>query len=131
MREAGGTHHHGILAGLGAGTAAVLLAGVLVLAVWRHIAGQASLAVEVIVWALTAAVVGAVTAAFAFTFLWLRHRVLHPEALARPTVRAEVIRPPLTAREIPPSPAAAELPPAPLWRFSPQSAADHAEKELP
>jgi hypothetical protein len=47
------THHHGILAGLGAGAAAVLaavlFAGIMMLAVWRHIAGQVSAAVQVIV----------------------------------------------------------------------------------
>lgn len=130
MREAGGTHHHGILAGLGAGTAAVMLAGVLVLAVWRNIAGQASVAVEVIVWALTAAVVGAVAAGFAFAFLWIRHRARHPETLTRATARAEVTGPP-SAREIPPPPAVAELTAGPAWRFSARAIHDPAERELP
>jgi hypothetical protein len=42
-------------------------------------------------WALMAAVIGAVIAAGVYVFLWLRHRVLHPEALARrQVVSAEI-----------------------------------------
>ena len=109
-------HHHGVLAGLGAGAAAVLAGllagGVLVLVVWRHVAGQVSVAVAVIVWALTAAVVAAVLAGIVYAFLFIRHRALHPETLARTTVRAEVIGPPA---------AAAELPAGPLWRINPRA----------
>ena len=117
------THHHGPLAGVGAGAAAVLagcaFGGVLVLVVWRHVAGQVSVAVQVIVWALTAAVVGAVAAALVYAFLFIRHRALHPETLARAAVRAEVLEPP-AAREIPPA-AVAELPAGPLWRLNPHA----------
>ena len=118
-------HHHGVLAGLGAGAAAVLAGvlagGVLVLVVWRHVAGQVSVAVAVIVWALTAAVVAAVLAGIVYAFLFIRHRALHPETLARTTVRAEVIGPPAAAPlEIPPA-AAAELPAGPLWRINPRA----------
>jgi hypothetical protein len=130
MTEPGTTHHHGILAGLGAGTAAVILAGVLVLAVWHQVAGQASVAVEVIVWALTAAVVGLVAAGFAFVFLWIRHRALHPETLTRTAARAEVIDP-SAIREIPSPPAAGELTAGPAWRFSARAVHDPAERELP
>jgi hypothetical protein len=126
VTEPGSTHHHGILAGLGAGTAAVILAGVLVLAVWRNIAGQASVAVEVIVWALTAAVVGAVAAGFAFAFLWIRHRARHPETLTRATVRAEVTGP-AAAREIPAAAPVAELAPGPAWRLNSHVVRDHAD----
>ena len=116
------THHHGALAGLGAGAAAVLaamaLCAVLVLAVWHHIAGQLSVAVQVIVWALTAAVVAVVAAGMVYAVLFLRHRVLHPETLARTTVRAEAIGPPAPP-EIPPPAPVAELPAGPLWRINP------------
>ena len=45
-----------------------------------------------IAWALMAAVVGAVIAAAVYVFLWLRHRVRHPEILAgRQVIRAEVL----------------------------------------
>jgi MFS superfamily sulfate permease-like transporter len=118
------THHHGVLSGLGAGAAAVLagvlFAAVLVLAVWHHVAGQLSAAVQVIVWTLTAAVVTAVAAGMVYAFLFLRHRALHPETLARPVVRAEVIeqdKPP----EIPPATPVAELPAGPLWRVNPRA----------
>jgi len=118
------THHHGLLAGLGAGAAAVLaamaLCAVLVLAVWHHIAGQLSVAVQVIVWTLTAAVVAAVAAGMVYAVLFLRHRALHPETLARATVRAEVLDPP-TAQEIPPAAPVAELPAGPLWRINPRA----------
>ena len=46
----------------------------------------------VVAWALMAAVVGAVIAAAVYVFLWLRHRVRHPETLAgRQVIRAEVL----------------------------------------
>ena len=119
-------HHHGIMAGLGAGAAAVVagvvFAGALVLAVWRHIAGQLSVAVQVIVWTIVAAVVAAVATGMVWAFLWLRHRVLHPEALARTAVRAEVIdQPQPAAREIPAPAPVAELPAGSLWRINPHA----------
>jgi hypothetical protein len=120
--SSGHVHHHGPLAGLGAGAAGVLLAGVLVFAVWRHVAGQAAAAVQVIVWAFTAAVVAAVAAGMVWAFLFLRHRVLHPEALARPAVRAEVLpAAPAAAREIPAAEPVAELPAGRLWQLSPHA----------
>lgn len=120
-------HHHGPLSGLGAGAAAVVagvvFAAVLVLAVWRHVAGQLSVAVQVIVWALTAAIVATVTAGIVYAFLFLRHRIRNPEALARPAVRAEVIGQ-SPAREIPPAAPVAELPAGPLWRLNPRAMHD-------
>lgn len=118
-------HHHGALAGLGAAAAAVIagvvFAGVLVLAVWHHIAGQVSTAVQVIVWAFTAAVVAAAGLAVVFAFAWVRHRVLHPETLVRqPPVTAEVLQAaaPQPALELPPPVPAGELEPGrpQLWR---------------
>jgi hypothetical protein len=48
--------------------------------------------VTVVAWSLKAAAVGAVIAAAVYAFLWLRHRVEHPETLAgRRVVRAEVL----------------------------------------
>jgi hypothetical protein len=87
-----GTHHHGLLAGVGAGTTAVLVILVLVLASWHRVSGAVGQALVVIVLAVTAAVILAVIAAAAYAFLWLRHRVRNPELLAGgQAVRAEVL----------------------------------------
>ena len=85
------THHHGPLAGLGAGAAAVLFAfGVLALA-WHRVAGQVSTGITVLVYVVITAVGGLVLSMLVYAFLWLRHRVRHPETLARQQVRAEVL----------------------------------------
>ena len=55
-----------------------------------------------------------------YAVLFLRHRALHPETLARTTVRAEVIGPPAPPEISPPAPAA-ELPAGPLWRINPRA----------
>ena len=95
-----GTHHRGPLsgfsplAGVSAGTAAVLFAfGVLALA-WHRVAAQVSTGITVLVYAVITAVVLVLAAALFYVFLWLRHRVRHPEALtSRQQVRAEVAEP--------------------------------------
>ena len=62
--------------------------GVILIAARRQLGEVAT----VISWALMAAVVGAVIAAAVYVFLWLRHRVRHPEILAgRHVLRAEVV----------------------------------------
>jgi apolipoprotein N-acyltransferase len=93
-----GTHHRGLLAGfsplagVSAGTAAVLFAfGVLALA-WHRVATQVSAGITVLVYVVITAVCGLLLAMLAYVFLWLRHRVRHPETLAgRQAVRAEVV----------------------------------------
>ena len=92
MNRPDGTHHHGPLAGLGAGAAAVLFAfGVLALA-WHRIAGQVSIGITVLVYVVIAAVCALVLAALFYVGLWLRHRVRNPELLAgRHAIRAEVL----------------------------------------
>ncbi|HEY3652360.1 MAG TPA: hypothetical protein VGL33_30630 [Streptosporangiaceae bacterium] len=93
-----GTHHRGLLAGfsplagVSAGTAAVLFAfGVLALA-WHRVAGQVSTGITVLVYVAITAVCGLMGAVLFYAFLWLRHRVRHPETLAgRQVVRAEVV----------------------------------------
>jgi hypothetical protein len=91
--------NHGPLAGLTAGAAAVLTGGGLILIAARRQLGEVA---TVAAWALMAAVI----AAAVYAFLWLRHRVLHPEVLARPpSVRAEVM-----AAEPAPQPDAASVP---------------------
>ncbi len=88
----GPVHHHGPLSGLGAGAAAVLFAfGVLALA-WHRVAGQVSMAVAALAYAVMAAVAIAVCAAAWFAVLWVRHRARNPELLAsRRAVQAEVV----------------------------------------
>lgn len=106
MRD--GTHHHGPLAGIGAGAAAVLTAGVLILVAARRQLGEVA---TVAAWALMAVMVGAVIAAAVWVFLWLRHRVRHPELLApRQVVRAEVVANAPQAVEPALRPAAIEAP---------------------
>ena len=96
------THHHGPLAGLGAGAAAVLFAfGVLALA-WHRVAAQVSAGITVLVYVLIAVVCGLALAALGYAVLWLRHRVRHPETLAPRVVRAEA------AETVPQAIAAAE-----------------------
>lgn len=110
MTRPDSVHHHGILAGVSAGAMGVLAAFGLVLLAWHRIAGAVGEAGIVIVWAVAAAVVGSVLAAAVFVFLLLRHRVLHPETLARPhQAAAEVLS--STPRAIPAQPAG-EMPAA-------------------
>ena len=95
MSRTDGTHHHaGLspLAGVSAGTAAVLFAfGVLALA-WHRVAAQVSTGITVLVYVVITALCALAAAALFYVFLWLRHRVRHPETLAgRQQVRAEVV----------------------------------------
>jgi membrane-bound ClpP family serine protease len=107
MRD-GGTHHHaGLspLAGVSAGTAAVLFAfGVLALA-WHRVAAQVSTGITVLVYVFIAALAVVFGAFTWFVVLWVRHRHRHPELLAgRQVVRAEV------AEVVPQAVSAAPLP---------------------
>lgn len=95
MRQPGSAHHrYGLspLAGVSAGTAAVLFAfGVLALA-WHRVAGQVSAGITVLVYAVITAVCGLLLAFLAYVFLWVRHRARHPETLApRQVAPAEVV----------------------------------------
>ena len=109
MKDTGAHHRYGLspLAGVSAGTAAVLFAfGVLALA-WHRVAAQVSTGITVLVYVVITAVCGLVLAALAYVFLWVRHRARHPETLApRQAVRAEVVD------ETPPQAIAAMPPPA-------------------
>ncbi len=68
-------HHHGLLAGIGAGAMAVLLAVPLLLwMVWHRIAGAVGTAAIVIIGVLAFAVCAAAVAALVYTILWLRHK---------------------------------------------------------
>jgi hypothetical protein len=88
------THHHGPLAGLGAGAAAVLFAVVVLLLAWHRVAAQVSTGITVLVYVMIGVVCGLAVAALAYVVLWLRHRVRHPETLApRQAYRAEVVEP--------------------------------------
>jgi len=91
-RQSSGTHHHGLLAGVGAGTAAVLVGGACLIAVWHRVSGAIGDAVLAVAWAVMLSVSGLVIAAAVYGFLWLRHRARHPETLAgRQVIRAEVL----------------------------------------
>ena len=121
--SAGGshTHHHGLLAGVGAATAAVLSVLVLVLLAWRTVSRAVGPAATVIIWALAAAVVARVAYEVACLILRLRHHVTHPETLMRHAVRAEVIPGQVVAPAIVGIPAGkpvAALPPG--WRVLPE-----------
>jgi len=93
-RKDAGTHHHGPLAGLGAGAAAVLFATVVLLLAWHRVAAQVSTGITVLVYVVITAVCSLALAVLFYAVLWLRHRVRHPETLAgRQVVRAEVVDP--------------------------------------
>lgn len=82
MNHPEGVHHHGPLAGLGAGAAAVLFAAVVLALAWHRVSGPVSMAVTVLAYAVTAAACGLLLAVLSWAFLWLRHRARHPETLA-------------------------------------------------
>lgn len=83
--------YRSLLAGVSAGTAAVLFAfGVLALA-WHRVAGQVSMAVAFLAYAVMAAVAVAVGAGAFYVLLWVRHRVRNPHLLGRQPARAEAL----------------------------------------
>lgn len=103
--------YRGILAGLSAGAAAVLVCFLLVLLAWHQVGPQVGTAASVIVWAIAAAAVATAAAWIWYLVLRMRHHAAHPETLTRHAVKAEVIQAPLP--EPAPVPAAspvAELP---------------------
>lgn len=87
-------HHHGLLAGIGAGAMAVLvIGGGLLWMAWHRIAGAVGSAFTVIVWAAAAAVLAAVAYGVVFLVLRLRLHARQPGTLTRHTVRAEILNP--------------------------------------
>jgi apolipoprotein N-acyltransferase len=98
MSSSDGIHHHGPLAGFSplagvtAGTAAVLFAfGVLAMA-WHQVSGHVSLAITMLAYAVIAAIAVVVGAGTWYVLLWVRHRARNPHLLAgRRAVRAEVV----------------------------------------
>ena len=115
-------HHHGLLAGVSAGAAAVVAGLALVLIAWHEVGRSVGEAVTVLVWAAVAAVLAAVAYAVAFLFPRLRHHVRYPETLTRQAVRAGVIPGQVVAADAPAVPAvkpAAALPPGVhhTWRL--------------
>ena len=117
MKRIESTHHHGgplagfsPLAGVSAGTAAVLFAFAVLLLAWHRVAAQVSTAITILVYVVITAVCGLALAALAYAFLWLRHRIRHPETLdGRHVVQAAVIDD-TPAVEATPQPAAIEPP---------------------
>jgi uncharacterized membrane protein YtjA (UPF0391 family) len=96
MKETG-THHRGLLAGfsplagVSAGTAAVLFAfGVLLLA-WHQVSGHVSLAITVLAYAVIAALAVAAGAGAWLVVLWVAHRHRNPELLVRRADRVQVL----------------------------------------
>ena len=100
-------HFHGPMAGLAAGTAGVVICGLMVLGVWHKVSGQVGEAVTVIVWAVAAAVLAAVLFGVTYGLLRLLPHVPRQLQSGRRAVRAEVVQP--TAPEIPAA-SAQELP---------------------
>ena len=119
------THHHGPLAGLGAGAAAVLVGGGLILVAARRQLGEVA---TVVAWAVVAAVVLAVAAAAVYAFLRLRYHALHPETLVRQrVVQAEVAAGPEPAQAVTAPAAAAIEPPRQVHTHFHIHASDPAE----
>lgn len=110
-------HHYGLLAGLGAGAVAVLVAGVFLASVWGRVSGQVATAVDVIVWAVAAAFLAAALFVPVYLFLRLRHHLAHPETLTRHAVRAEVVQP-AESPAIPAAPLAALPPVTHNWHLN-------------
>jgi hypothetical protein len=91
-----GTHHRGLLAGfsplagVSAGTAAVLFAfGVLALA-WHQVSGHVSLAITILAYAVIAALAVVTGAGTWLVVLWVAHRHRNPELLVRRADRMQV-----------------------------------------
>jgi apolipoprotein N-acyltransferase len=96
MKETG-THHRGLLAGfsplagVSAGTAAVLFAfGVLALA-WHQVSGHVSLAITILAYMVIAALAVVTGAGTWLVVLWVAHRHRNPELLVRRADRAQVL----------------------------------------
>ena len=94
-----GTHNRGLLsgfsplAGVSAGTAAVLFAfGVLCLA-WHQVSGHVSLAITVLAYVVIAALAVTLGAGAWLAVLWVAVRHRNPELLVRGPARAEVAEP--------------------------------------
>ncbi len=97
------THHHGLLAGIGAGAMAVIV--VPLLAIWLA-KSLITAALGVVVWA---AVIGGIL--FACRFLWHKH--VQFSAAAPPPVTATVVPgavEPVSVRELAPAPVYLHLP---------------------
>ena len=97
MSRENGTQNRGLLAGfsplagVSAGTAAVLFVfGALCLA-WHQVSGHVSLAITVVAYVVAFAVAAAAAAGAWLAVLWVAHRHRHPELLVRGAVRAEVV----------------------------------------
>lgn len=120
MKDAG-THHRGLLAGfsplagVSAGTAAVLFAfGVLALA-WHQVSGHVSLAITMVAYVVMAAVAVVAGAGAWLAVLWVVQRHRNPELLVRRADRVQVMAaeppPPVPELLAPPiAPAAIEPP---------------------
>ena len=97
MTRENGTQNRGLLAGfsplagVSAGSMAVLFVfGVLCLA-WHQVSGHVSLAVTVVAYVVMSAVAVAAAAGAWLAVLWVAHRHRNPELLVRRAVRAEVV----------------------------------------
>lgn len=125
------THHRGLLAGLGAGTVAVLVGAAFLATVWRRVSGQVAVALDVIVWAFVAAVIGLAAFVLGYLVLRFRHHLAHPETLTRHAVRAEVIPPSSPAAEVPAAAPLAALPaPSTHYHFDSPGAVEAALRAI-
>lgn len=100
------THHHGLLAGIGAGAMAVIV--IPLLAIWLA-KSLITAALGVVIWA---AVIGGIL--FACRWAWHKHVQFSAAAPARPVVRADPVNAEAivsgTVRELPPAPVHLHLP---------------------
>jgi len=110
LRDDGTVHHHGLLAGLGAGAVAVLCATGLVLIDWHRAAGPVTLAITVVACVVAATAAAAAVLALMYAVLWLRHKSRHFTAAIPPAPPAEMLG--SAGPELPAPAPRAELPAA-------------------
>jgi hypothetical protein len=101
-------HHHGLLAGIGMGAAAVLSCLVLVLIDWHRAAGPVTMAITAFACFVVAALAAVVLGVVAYAALWLRHKHRQFAAISPPVLQAQVL--PAIAAQALPVPGAAAPP---------------------
>ncbi len=98
----GDTHHHGLLAGLGAGTAGVLTVAGLALLLARH---AMTTVLDDALWLLFAVLIAGAVAGvlLLYRYLWHRHVQFSAAAPSRPVPQGEIAPPSFRAEVLPPA----------------------------